>query len=192
MGWSIFRVNRVFRVSWSKIRITRINFGYRGLEPVLGFRFFGLEFFRFGLGFFGFRLQVSGFFPVIVKAPNPLGGWGGSPCARRGPAFPALVRVGRGTSATGLSSTSGWSRMRAPRPVRPRGGESHLAPVAPALDAPCRVRRWPAGRASLARSGLRHTVSSKKCGSFTMHFSFFRNPSSMVEDSVWQEGTLKF
>ena len=49
------RVNRVFRVPWPKTRTTRINFGYRELEPVLGFGFFGL-------GFFGFGLRVSGFF----------------------------------------------------------------------------------------------------------------------------------
>ena len=51
-----FRVFRVFRVPWPNTRTTRINFGYRGLEPGLGFGFFGL-------GFFGFGLWVSGFLP---------------------------------------------------------------------------------------------------------------------------------
>ena len=36
-----------------------INFGYRGLEPGLGFGFFGFGLFGFGLGFFGFGYRVS-------------------------------------------------------------------------------------------------------------------------------------
>ena len=49
-------VVRVFRVSWPNTRITHTNFGYRALEPELGFGFFRLGFFIFGL-------RVSSFFP---------------------------------------------------------------------------------------------------------------------------------
>ena len=55
MGCVVFRIVRVFRVSWPNTRITRINFGYRGLEPGLGF--------GFELGFFRFGFRVSGFLP---------------------------------------------------------------------------------------------------------------------------------
>ena len=48
LGWVNFRVVRVFRVPWPNTRTTRINFGYHGLEPELGFGFFGLGFFGFG------------------------------------------------------------------------------------------------------------------------------------------------
>ena len=63
VGLGYFRVVRVFRVPWPNTRTTRTNFGYRGLEPGLGFGFFGLGFFGFGLGFFEFGLRVSGFLP---------------------------------------------------------------------------------------------------------------------------------
>ena len=61
VGWArmkdIFGLGyfRVVRVPWPDIRITRNNFRYCGLEPELGFGFFG-----FGLGFFGFGFRVSG------------------------------------------------------------------------------------------------------------------------------------
>ena len=63
LGWVEFRVIRVFRVPWPNTRTTRINFGYRGLEPGLVFGFFGFGLFGFGLGFFGFGYRVSGFLP---------------------------------------------------------------------------------------------------------------------------------
>ena len=61
MGWAVFRVVRVIWVPWPNTRTTRNNFGYRGLEPELGFGFFG-----FGLGFFGFGLRVSGNMPSLT------------------------------------------------------------------------------------------------------------------------------
>ena len=60
MGWSVFRL---VRVPWPNTRIIRNNFGYHGLEPELGFGFFGFSFFGFGLGFFGFGLRVLGILP---------------------------------------------------------------------------------------------------------------------------------
>ena len=51
MGWVVFRV---VRVPWPNTRTTRNNFGYRGLEPELGF------------GFFGFGLRVSGILPSAM------------------------------------------------------------------------------------------------------------------------------
>ena len=59
----MFGFVRVFRVPWPNTRITRNNFGYRGLKPGLGFGFFGLGFFGFGLGFFGLGFRVSGILP---------------------------------------------------------------------------------------------------------------------------------
>ena len=53
LGWTVVQVFRVVRVPWPDTRITRNNFGYRGLELELGFWFFG-----FGLGFFGFGFRV--------------------------------------------------------------------------------------------------------------------------------------
>ena len=51
LGWAPVRV---VRVPWADTRITRNNFGYRGLEPELRFGFFEL-----GLGFFGFGFRVE-------------------------------------------------------------------------------------------------------------------------------------
>ena len=61
LSWAIFRV---VWVPWSDTRITRNNFGYRGLEPELGFGFFGLGFFGFRLGFFGYGFGVSSILPT--------------------------------------------------------------------------------------------------------------------------------
>ena len=58
MGWIVFRVFRVVRVPWPNTRTTRNNFGYRGLEPEIGFGFFGFGLFGFGLGFFGLGFRV--------------------------------------------------------------------------------------------------------------------------------------
>ena len=60
-SWAVFRV---VRVPWPNTRITRNNFGYRGLEPELRFGFFEFGFFEFGLGFFGFGFRVSGILPT--------------------------------------------------------------------------------------------------------------------------------
>ena len=62
LGWVDFWV---FRVPWPNTRTTRTNFGYRGLEPGLGFGFFGFGLFGFGLGFFGFGYRV--FCPAILS-----------------------------------------------------------------------------------------------------------------------------
>ena len=64
VGWAALKrtwaeLFRVVRVPWSDTRITRNNFGYRGLEPELVFEFFG-----FGLGFFGYGFWVSGILPT--------------------------------------------------------------------------------------------------------------------------------
>ena len=64
LSWAVFRVVRVVRVPWPNTRITRNNFGYRGLEPELRFGFFEFGFFGFGLGFFGFGFRVSGILPT--------------------------------------------------------------------------------------------------------------------------------
>ena len=61
LGWTAVRVFRVVQVPWPDTRITRNNFGYSGLEPELGFGFFG-----FGLGFFGFGFRVSGILPTLT------------------------------------------------------------------------------------------------------------------------------
>ena len=63
MGWAVFRV---VRVPWPNTRSTRNNFGYRGLEPKIGFGFFGFGFFGFGLGFFGLGFRVSGILPTYT------------------------------------------------------------------------------------------------------------------------------
>ena len=60
MGWIVFRV---VRVPWPNTRTIRNNFGYRGLEPELGFGFFGFGLFGFGIGFFEFGPRVSGILP---------------------------------------------------------------------------------------------------------------------------------
>ena len=60
LGWTAVRVFRVVRVPWPDTRITRNNFGYRGLEPELGFGFFRL-------GCFGFGFRVSGILPTLSE-----------------------------------------------------------------------------------------------------------------------------
>ena len=61
LGWTAVRV---VRVPWPDTRITRNNFGYRGLKPELAFGFFGLGFLGFELEFFRFGLRVSGNLPT--------------------------------------------------------------------------------------------------------------------------------
>jgi hypothetical protein len=39
------------------------NFGYRGLQPVLGFGFNGFGLYGYGFELYGFRARVSGFMP---------------------------------------------------------------------------------------------------------------------------------
>ena len=53
----------VFRVPEFNTRITRINFGYRGLLPEILIRFSEFGFFGYGFGFFGYGFRVSGNMP---------------------------------------------------------------------------------------------------------------------------------
>ena len=57
VGLKLYGVKGV-RVPRLETRITRNNFGYRGLKPELAFGFFGFGSFGFGLEFFGFGLRV--------------------------------------------------------------------------------------------------------------------------------------
>jgi hypothetical protein len=63
LGWQVCRVLRAVRVPEVQTRTTRTNFGYRGLQPVLGFGFNGFGLYGYGFGLYGFRARVSGFMP---------------------------------------------------------------------------------------------------------------------------------
>jgi hypothetical protein len=63
LGWRVYRVLRAVRVPGMQTRTARTNFGYRGLQPVLGFGFNRFGLYGYGFGLYGFGDRVSGFMP---------------------------------------------------------------------------------------------------------------------------------